>query len=61
MSTRRQLIKGGFAGLMAAGASAVMATPKNQPTKYDEVYDLVIIGAGGAGPSAGGHAAEAGK
>ena len=31
-----------------------MATPKNQPAKYDEVYDLVIIGAGG-------HAAEAGK
>lgn len=61
MSTRRQLIKGGFAGLMAAGASAVMATSKNQPVQYDEVYDLVIIGAGGAGLSAGGHAAEAGK
>ena len=60
MSTRRQLIKGGIAGLFSAGAASVMATPKDQPQQFDEVYDLVIIGAGGAGLSAGGHAAEDG-
>ena len=36
MSTRRQLIKGGIAGLFSAGAASVMATPKDQPQQFDD-------------------------
>ena len=37
-----------------------LAVPVKAPSKWDESFDFVIIGAGGAGLSAACHAAEAG-
>ena len=43
-----------FLGLGAAAAvsPAVFAVPVNRPQKFDESYDVVIVGAGGAGLAA---------
>ena len=43
-----------FLGLGAAAlaSSSAFAVPVNRPQKFDESYDVVIIGAGGAGLAA---------
>ncbi|WP_297609675.1 flavocytochrome c [uncultured Sutterella sp.] len=64
MTTRRNFLRYGFisaaAGLGAGTAASVSASPVKAPAQYDETFDLVIIGAGGAGLSAAAHAGELG-
>ena len=51
-TNRRNLFK--LSGAVALAASTpAWAVPTNQPQKWDEEYDIVIIGAGGAGLAAG--------
>ena len=60
--SRRNFLKsaGVFAaGIGAVGASSAMPTPA--PKKYDEEFDVVVLGAGGAGLTAAIRLAEAGK
>lgn len=61
-TNRRQFLES--AGLMFAGlggASAVSAMPTAQPAKFDESFDVVVLGAGGAGLTAAIRLAEGGK
>ncbi|MFU0841471.1 MAG: FAD-binding-2 domain-containing protein [Burkholderia sp.] len=48
---RRTFLNLGFASTAALAAPA-MATPVAMPQKWDEAYDVVIVGAGGAGLAA---------
>mgnify|MGYP002589847632 FL=1 len=51
-TNRRNLFK--LSGAVALAVSTpAWAVPTNQPQKWDEEYDIVIIGAGGAGLAAG--------
>ncbi len=60
-STRRSLLKSlVVGGLAAGGIGKAAAMPTDRPAKWDEVYDVVIVGAGGAGLAAAAHAAEQG-
>lgn len=60
-STRRSLLKSIVAGGIAAGAiKQVAAMPTDRPAQWDEVCDVVVVGAGGAGLAAAAHAAEQG-
>lgn len=59
--SRRMLLKSVVAGGLAAGAlGKASAMPTDRPKKWDASYDVVIVGAGGAGLSAAAHAAEQG-
>ena len=50
---RRAFLELGAAAVTAAVASTTaQAVPVNRPAKWDETYDVVIIGAGGAGLAA---------
>lgn len=61
MTNRRNFLKAGLFSAMAAGLShEAVAVPVKAPIKYDEAYDFVVIGAGNAGLSAAGYAAQAG-
>ena len=60
---RRDFLKTGFAAgaAMAAAVGTVEAKPKKpDPKKKDEVYDVVVVGAGFAGMCAALEAAEQG-
>lgn len=60
MTNRRNFLKAGLFSAMAAGLShEAVAVPVKAPIKYDEAYDFVVIGAGNAGLSAAGYAAQA--
>ena len=61
-ASRRAFLKS--AGLLMAGmsgASAVSAMPTARPEKFDESFDVVVLGAGGAGLTAAIRLAEGGK
>ncbi|MBM6705138.1 FAD-dependent oxidoreductase, partial [Sutterella massiliensis] len=59
--SRRSLLKFSAASVVAAGlASKASAVPIAPPKKWDEEYDIVIVGAGGAGLAAGVVAAQKG-
>lgn len=61
MTTRRNFLMGSIAAAVASGAtSTVHAVPTKSPAKWDETFDFVIVGAGGAGLSAAAHASEGG-
>lgn len=61
MTNRRNFIKAGLFSAMTAGLShEAVAVPVKAPVKYDDAYDFVVIGAGNAGLSAAGYAAQAG-
>ena len=60
MTNRRNFLKASFSAAGAAVAGSAWAVPVKAPSKWDESFDFVIIGAGGAGLSAACHAAEAG-
>ncbi|WP_417569305.1 twin-arginine translocation signal domain-containing protein, partial [Parasutterella excrementihominis] len=47
-TNRRNFLKLSGAAALTASTPA-WAVPTNQPEKWDEEYDIVIIGAGGAG------------
>lgn len=51
-TNRRNFLKLSGAAALTASTPA-WAVPTNQPEKWDEEYDIVIIGAGGAGLAAG--------
>lgn len=61
MTSRRNFLKSSFLATGYLTAGNVWAVPTEEPSKYDGVYDAIIIGAGGAGLAAAAHAAEAGK
>lgn len=54
---RRTFLGMGLAAVSASLAAPVQAVPVNKPQKWDESYDVVIVGAGGAGLSAAAQAA----
>ncbi|WP_282196409.1 flavocytochrome c [Turicimonas muris] len=56
--TRRSLFKTGLATALLSGASSATFAQLNAPKKWDETYDVVIVGAGGAGLAAAVEAAE---
>ena len=61
MTTRRTFLQGAAGALGLSGAlagSAAQAMPTERPKKFDEEYDVVVVGAGGAGLAAAAHAAE---
>ena len=60
MVNRRGFLRGALTGttLLAAGSSFAM--PTDRPQTFDEVYDLIVVGAGGSGLAAAAHAAESG-
>jgi len=49
---RRSLLKSSVAAMAAIGAGAAQAVPVLPPAKFDAEYDVVIVGAGGAGLAA---------
>ncbi|MEF9995319.1 MAG: flavocytochrome c [Burkholderiaceae bacterium] len=58
---RRNFMKSMAAATLAVGAlPTAQAMPTDQPAKWDEEYDLVVVGSGGAGLAAAAHAAEKG-
>ena len=59
MTTRRTFLASVLAGGLT-GASTVHAVPVGEPRKFDQVFDVVIVGAGGAGLSAAAHLAQQG-
>ena len=63
MTTRRTFLQGAAGALGLSGAlagSAAQAMPTERPKKFDEDYDVIVVGAGGAGLAAAAHAAEKG-
>lgn len=60
MTNRRNFLKASFSAAGAAVAGSAWSVPVKAPSKWDESFDFVIIGAGGAGLSAACHAVEAG-
>ena len=60
MTNRREFLNGilGCAATLACGSASAMPTEK--PEKFDETYDVVVVGAGGSGLAAAAHAAEKG-
>lgn len=60
MTNRRNFLKASFSAAGAAVAGSAWSVPVKAPSKWDEGFDFVIIGAGGAGLSAACHAVEAG-
>ena len=59
--SRRNFLKAGLASMSVATlSSGSMAAPVEAPQKFDETYDMVILGAGGAGLSAACHALDKG-
>ena len=57
MTTRRTFLQGAAGALGLSGAlagSAAQAMPTDRPQKFDEEYDVVVVGAGGAGLAAAG-------
>lgn len=62
-TSRRSFLKTGCAAAFGALAGAVgtaHAVPVGKPRSWDESFDFVIVGAGGAGLSAAAHASEGG-
>lgn len=60
-NSRRTLLKSVVAGGLTLGAlGKASAMPTDRPAKWDATYDIVVVGAGGAGLSAAAHAAEQG-
>ncbi len=58
---RRDLLKSAVAGGLTMGVlSKASAMPTDRPDKWDASYDVVVVGAGGAGLAAAAHAAEQG-
>ena len=56
MTSRRALLKTAFLTASAAVAGQTAhASPTKAPKKFDETFDVVIVGAGGAGLSAAAH------
>ena len=60
MTNRRNFLKSALAGSAALAASSAMALPTDRPEKFDETYDVIVVGAGGSGLAAAAHAAEKG-
>ena len=60
MTSRRNFLTGSVAAAAATFASATHAAPVMKPAKFDETFDFVVVGAGGAGLCAAAHAAENG-
>lgn len=60
MTNRRNFLKTALAGSAALAASSAMALPTDRPEKFDETYDVIVVGAGGSGLAAAAHAAEKG-
>ena len=60
MTSRRNFLTGSVAAAAATFASATHAAPVMKPAKFDETFDFVVVGAGGAGLCAAAHAAEKG-
>ena len=60
MTNRRNFLKSALAGSAALAASSAMALPTDRPVKFDETYDVIVVGAGGSGLAAAAHAAEKG-
>lgn len=58
--SRRRLIASGLGAGIAGFALPSQAVPVKQPRRWDETYDIVILGAGGAGLSAACAAREKG-
>ena len=49
--SRRKLLEGSIGAGLAGLALPAVAVPAKKPRHWDETYDVVILGAGGAGPS----------
>ena len=49
MTNRRNFLKSALAGSAALAASSAMALPTDRPEKFDETYDVIVVGAGGSG------------
>ena len=60
MTNRREFLKFGSSMVLAGVAGSAAAAPEPSPTKWTQSYDVVIIGAGGAGLSAACEAAKQG-
>lgn len=61
-TNRRTFLQSAGALLAGAGfASAASAMPTEKPEKFDESFDVVVLGAGGAGLTAAIRLAEGGK
>lgn len=50
--SRRKLLEGSIGAGLAGLALPAVAVPANKPRHWDATYDVVILGAGGAGLSA---------
>ncbi len=59
-ASRRNLLKALAVAPVAAGAASVHAAPTGMPRKWDQEFDIVIVGAGGGGLAAAAYAREAG-
>lgn len=53
IANRRMFLKMGSAGILGAMSMQAMAVPTSVPQKWDAEFDVVIVGAGGAGLTAG--------
>ena len=51
-TNRRNFLKLGSTVALTSVASSAMAVPTSEPQKWDQEYDIVIVGAGGAGLAA---------
>ena len=61
-TNRRAFLQSAGALLAGAGlARSVSAMPTERPEKFDESFDVVVLGAGGAGLTAAIRLAEGGK
>ena len=61
--SRRNALKLGFVGAgaaMFAATSAMAAAPSEKDVKFDEEYDVIVIGSGFSGLAAAAKAAERG-
>ena len=59
--SRRNFMKIGAAGALALAASSASATQNTKDVKFDEEYDVVVIGSGFAGSMATLQALKRGK
>ena len=60
MTNRRAFLRSALTGTAAVASGAAFAMPTERPAGFDETFDVIVVGAGGAGLAAAAHAAESG-